>query len=256
MKKNPSIAWFIGFLCLLLSQLALVQSATTTNTAVIPVPKLENDSYDWYKRHEEILVIQKQINPQIVMIGDSITHFWGGEPKSNHRRGTNAWSETFGNIPVLNMGFGWDRTQNVLWRLDHGEFDGLHPKKLVLNIGTNNFSPTKNARANSPEEICEGIIAICEKIKTKSPNTKIIVMGVLPRGNKPDAHWRPKIKALNQLLPGKLKGMTNVTFLDIGEKMLEPDGTLSKGIMPDGTHPNEKGYSIWGNALVAAGVRD
>jgi lysophospholipase L1-like esterase len=81
-------------------------------------------------------------------------------------------------------------------------------------------------------------------------------MGVLPRGHQPDAHWRPKIKALNQLLPGKLKGMTNVTFLDIGEKMLEPDGTLSKEIMPDGTHPGEKGYSIWGKELVAAGVRE
>lgn len=244
-----------GLFCLLLTH-QLGAQTSTTNTAIIPVPKLENDSYDWYKRHDEVLACQKAINPQIVMIGDSITHFWGGEPKANHLNGPNAWKETYGDIPVLNMGFGWDRTQNVLWRLEHGEFDGLHPKKLVLNIGTNNFSPTKNARANSPAEICEAIIVICDKIRAKSPDTRIIVMGVLPRGNKPTDHWRPKIKELNALLAGKLKGMNGITFLDIWDKMLEPDGTLSKDIMPDSTHPSEKGYSIWGKALIAAGVRE
>lgn len=243
-------------LSLLLPQQVYAQTATTTNTAIIPVPKLENDSYDWYKRHEQVLVIQKQINPRIVMIGDSITHFWGGEPKANNQNGPNAWKETYGDIPILNMGFGWDRTQNVLWRLEHGEFDGLHPKKLVLHIGTNNFSSTANARENSPTEICEAIITICDKIKAKSPDTKIIVMGILPRGHNPTDHWRPKIKELNRLLEEKLKGKTSVTFLDIGGKMLEPDGTLPKEIMPDGTHPSEKGYSIWGKALVEAGVRE
>lgn len=253
---HSNCAWIAAWLWMIGVQMLYAQGIATTNTAMIPVPKLENDSYNWYKRHEEILTLQKQMNPQIVLIGDSITHFWGGEPKAGSRNGTNAWAETFGNLPVLNMGFGWDRTQNVLWRLDHGELDGIHPKKVVLLIGTNNFSPTKNARENSPEEICEAIVAICKRIKVKTPTSKIIVMGVLPRGNTPTDPFRSKIKALNALLEAALKGAPNVMFLDIGDRLLQPDGTFARRVMPGGVHPSEKGYAIWGKALVEAGVRE
>ncbi len=134
------------------------------------------------------------------MIGDSITHMWGGEPKSNVVRGAKAWEATFGKTPVLNMGFGWDRTQNVLWRLENGEFEGLAPKWVVLCIGTNNLTGTKNARENTPSEIVEGIFLICDKIQQRAPQAKLIVMGVLPRGEKPDNPFRAKIKAINELL--------------------------------------------------------
>ncbi|HVJ46924.1 MAG TPA: hypothetical protein VM511_11095, partial [Luteolibacter sp.] len=99
------------------------------NNAIVPVGKLENDFYDWNKRHEEILAIKDKIDPEIVLIGDSITHLWGGqpnEPKGN--RGAIAWKELFGEKRVLNCGFGWDRTQNVLFRINNGEIDGLKPK--------------------------------------------------------------------------------------------------------------------------------
>lgn len=218
------------------------------NNAIVPVSKLENDSYDWFARHKDVLKVKDTINPEIVMIGDSITHFWGGEPASNHKNGPKAWDQAFGTRKVLNMGFGWDRTQNVLWRLDNGEFEGLHPKYVVINIGTNNFTGTGNARESTPPEIAEGIKAICERIKTKSPDTKIVLMGVFPRGASAKDQFRPKITALNLLIAEYAKEK-NYTFLDIGAKMLQPDGSIPRDIMGDATHPTEKGYAIWAEAL-------
>ena len=108
--------------------LAPLASMTDINTALIPVERLEPDSYDWYARHHAELEAQRTVKPRVVLIGDSITHFWGGVPNaSNHVNGPAAWQRVFGDLPTLNMGFGWDRTQNVLWRLRQGEFEGLAP---------------------------------------------------------------------------------------------------------------------------------
>lgn len=218
------------------------------NTAIVPVPKLENDSYDWYARHADVLKVKDEINPEIVLIGDSITHFWGGQPKSNHVRGSKSWEFAFGKYRTLNLGFGWDRTQNVLWRLDHGELDGLHPRVVVLHIGTNNTSGTKNARQNTPAEIAEGIRAVCIRIRAKLPEAKIILMAVFPREEKPDAPRRAQIAEINKLIAdfGKTSG---IQFLDISQKLLNPDGTISRDIMSDFCHPTDKGYQVWADAL-------
>ena len=108
----------------------------------IPCPKIENDAYDWYKRHETRCELAKKNSYDIVFIGDSITHFWADEDGVTH--GVEVWREYYGRRRVLNLGFGFDRTQNVLWRLEHGELDGQCPKLVVLNIGTNQFSATPN----------------------------------------------------------------------------------------------------------------
>jgi lysophospholipase L1-like esterase len=218
------------------------------NTALIAKPKLEEDSYDWYARHEAVLRVQDQLNPEVVMIGDSITHFWAGPPEAQRQSGLESWHQLFGKRPVLNMGFGWDRTQNVLWRLEHGEFDGLHPKWIVLNIGTNNFSETAHARANTPAEVAEAVGVLCERLHAKSPESKMIIMGVFPRGQKPDNPFRAKIAQLNQLLPRVAKSH-NAIFLDIGNQFLAPDGTIPAELMSDFCHPSERGYAIWAKAL-------
>lgn len=218
------------------------------NTALIPTPKLEQDSYDWYARHEAVLKAKDQIKPEIVMIGDSITHFWAGAPEAHTQRGPESWRQLFGQRPVLNMGFGWDRTQNVLWRLEHGEFDGLHPRYIVLNIGTNNFSTTANAQANTPAEVAEAIGVICTRLKDKSPESRIIIMGVLPRGQKPDDPFRAKITELNKLLADLAKSR-GLIFLDIGHQLLASDGSIPTAIMSDYCHPTEQGYAIWAEAL-------
>lgn len=223
-------------------------NATVANRALVPVPKLEDDSYDWYARHADVLRVKDQVNPEVVMIGDSITHFWGGLPECRIRRGQKAWEGLFGRRAALNLGFGWDRTQNVLWRLDHGEFDGLHPRHVVVNIGTNNFSTTARAKANSPAEVAEAIREILIRIRSKSPESRIILMGVLPRGAKADDPFRAKIAELNRLLPEVCKAQ-GITFLDLGAQFLGPCGELPRDLMSDFCHPTEQGYAIWASAL-------
>ncbi|BCU76578.1 acetylhydrolase [Luteolibacter sp. LG18] len=225
---------------------------TPANNAVVPVSKLESDSYDWFKRHEDILKAKEGLDPQVVLIGDSITHFWGGQPQSPgaKARGPQAWERAFDGKKTLNLGFGWDRTQNVLWRLDHGEFDGLHPERVVINIGTNNFSGTKNARANTPAEVAEGIREVILRVRSKSPSSKIVLMGVFPRDKAADSPRRKLIAELNALLKAQWGNVPGVTFLDLGAKFLQPDGTLPVELMSDGTHPTEKGYAIWADGLL------
>jgi lysophospholipase L1-like esterase len=190
-----------------------------------------------------------------VLIGDSITHFWGGSPIAIEVNGPTAWQHAFGDMPVINMGFGWDRTQNVLWRLRQGEFEGLTPKWVVLMIGTNNLTGTENARSNTPEEIVEGIEAICREIRKSSPDSHIILMAILPRGQAPDNPMRAPIQKTNQLLSQRFSNDSSVTYLDIGAGFLQPDGSLPKSMMPDATHPSDAGYQIWADALIKAGVK-
>lgn len=220
------------------------------NNAIVPVPKLEKDSYDWDARHAAILRLAKSRDPEVVMIGDSITHFWGGEPESPgvKARGPKSWNRLFSGTPVLNLGYGWDRTQNVIWRLDHGEFDGLHPSLVVINIGTNNFSGTKNCRASTPAETAQGIREIVLRVRAKAPTAKVVLTGVFPRG-KPQDPVRTQIRSLNEILAKEWSGVKGVTFSDPGAEFLRADGTIPAELMPDGLHPSEKGYEIWEKAL-------
>ncbi len=219
------------------------------NSAIVPVSKLEKDFYDWWQRHEDVLAIKLPYD--VVLIGDSITHFWGGPPNTPNfkPRGEKAFAETFEGKQVLNLGFGWDRTQNVLWRLDHGELDRRHPKWVIVNIGTNNFTKTENARDNTPEEITEGVRQVLLRIRAKTPETKIILMGVFPHGEKADNPLRAKGAELNRLL-AKFGDTKGITFLDISSKLVQPDGSITREIMSDFLHPSEPGYRIWGDAVM------
>jgi len=225
------------------------------NTAIIPVPKLENDSYDWWARHNEVLNIKDSINPEIVLIGNSITHFWGGVPELKNIDGTRrnpngpkTWDALFHNYRVLNLGFGWDRTQNVLWRLDHGELDRLHPRTVIINIGTNNTSQTENARMNTAPEIVAGIRAICMRVRSKVPTARIVLMAVFPREQFANHPRRILINEINKQLEVFAKE-NKIDFVDIGPKMVTSDGSLSRDMASDFCHPTEKGYKIWADAI-------
>ena len=233
----------------LLFLLTLAGCARGQNTAVVPVGRLEKDFYDWDKRHAEILAIKDKINPEIVLLGDSITHLWGGEPKEpKGDRGAESLKEMCGAHPVLNLGFGWDRTQNALYRIENGELDGLKPKVVVIHIGTNNLAATLNARSNTPEEIAEAIGLIVTKAQAKCPEARIILMGVFPRGANPTDGKRATIASINSLI-AKLNAPPRVTYLDITTKLTNADGTISKDVMGDYLHPSAKGYAIWAEAL-------
>ena len=221
-------------------------TAVSGNTAVIPVPKLENDFYNWYERHEQVRKLIAKQPVDLVFIGDSITHMFGGAPRSNIVHGDTVWDAHYGGLDVVNMGFGWDRTQNVLWRLEHGELEGIQPKAAVLLIGTNNLTGTGNARENTPAESAEGIERICETIHTKAPKCGIVLLGVLPRS--PERFIKP-IREINRLI-SRLDEKDYITFMDIGLKLADDRGLPRKEYMfGDGVHPNENGYRVWAESM-------
>lgn len=196
---------------------------------VTPVPRDEN----WMKRHESINNRAKEGDVGIIFLGDSITQGWNDN---------DVWKKFYAPRKAMNAGIGGDRTQHVLWRLDHGNADGISPKLAVLMIGTN------NSGTDSPEDIAAGIKVIVGKLRAKLPQTKVLVLGIFPRGEKPDDEKRQiNIKA-NELAKGVADGRM-VYYLDIGDKFLEPDGTLTKDVMPDLLHLSGKGYEIWATSI-------
>ena len=214
------------------------------NYAVVPVlhPGTE-------KRHESFNEISKKGEAQLVFLGDSITHGWESKGKA-------VWAKHWAPLKAANFGIGGDRTEHVLWRLEHGNFDGLKPKSIVLMIGTNNTGhqgrPMKENNDEvyqcTPAQTAEGVKAILAKLKAKCPKAKILLLAIFPRGEKPEDKMRQQNEAANKILKTFADDKT-VFFMDINAKFLEPDGTLSKEIMPDLLHPNEKGYGIWADAI-------
>ena len=219
-----------------------------SNPSLVPAPKLERDFYNWHQRHADILRIKDEVHPEVVLIGDSITHMWGGRPfEQKFHRGQDSWDATFGKRS-LNLGFGWDRTQNVLWRIDHGELDGLNPHTVIIHIGTNNLASTPRHRVSTSAEVASAVRGICQRVQSRLPKAKIILMAVFPRGEKPDFPERAKIAQINKLLQPIAKEL-DVVILDIAPQLLETDRTISRETMGDFLHPTARGYAIWAEAL-------
>ncbi|RMF93565.1 MAG: hypothetical protein D6741_13560, partial [Planctomycetota bacterium] len=202
------------------------------NDAVVPVPRPQEW---WMARHNSMNERVKQGNVDLIFIGDSITHGWEGKGKA-------VWDIYYGNRNAVNLGIGGDRTQHVLWRLENGNIDGISPKLAVVMIGTN------NSRDNTPEEIAEGVEAIVKKLRTALPETKILLLAIFPRGENDDDPLRQTNMKANKLI-AKLDDGKMVQFVDINAKFLTKDRVLTRAIMPDLLHPNEKGYIIWANAI-------
>ncbi|MCB1226622.1 MAG: chitobiase/beta-hexosaminidase C-terminal domain-containing protein [Verrucomicrobiales bacterium] len=216
---------------------------TPLPSTVVPVTQDRSwPQYDWEKRHQLTSAAVKQRQPQILFIGDSIIHFFGGEKFDSYAlRGKNTWDEFYAPRQAGNLGFGWDKTENVLWRLQHGAVDGISPRLVVLIIGTNN-----SATCTAPD-IAAGITAITGELHHRLPSARILLLGIFPRGEKPGPQ-RDKLAAVNAILAA-LHGKNGITYLDIGARFLTPEGLITRDIMPDFLHPNEKGYRIWAEAI-------
>ncbi|MBI5092325.1 MAG: DUF1080 domain-containing protein [Candidatus Hydrogenedentes bacterium] len=196
-----------------------------------PVPRTQ----DWWQaRHASMNARVKQGNVDLLFIGDSITHGWEGG-------GKDTWDKYYGDRNAVNLGIGGDRTEHVLWRLDNGNIDGITPKLAVVMIGTNNSGD------NTAEEIGAGVTAVVTKLRQKLPNTKVLLLAIFPREEKPGELRAKNAKASE--IASKIADGKNVFFLDIGGEFLTSDGTIPKPIMPDALHPNEAGYVLWAAAI-------
>lgn len=202
----------------------------------------------WFSRHaEKVAEIEAANDPkkdkqiELLMIGDSITHnFDKGGP------GEAVWDKHFKPLNALNLGFGGDRTNHVLWRLEHLPVMKSAPKAVSLMIGTNNIC----WGSDKPKQAAEGVQAIVRKLNKMYPKAKILVLGVFPRRRNLDHPHRKQIIELNSFLPELIKEIPNVTFMDIGKEFLDDQGFLSEEMMPDTTHPSEKAHEIWAQAIV------
>jgi len=221
-----------------------VNPSDLPNSAEVPVTQnRDHRTYDWVERHNAILELNKPgaSKAKVVFLGDSITHFWSGEPKSTRVSGALSWEKYIAPHAPINLGFGWDRTENVLWRLRHGEVKGLSPKAYVVLIGTNNLS------TNTVAETVEGIEAVCHEIRAKSPNAKILLLGLLPRGERPDA-LRQKASEVNSMLVTRAPKICD-RYIDLSARYIQPDGRITKAIMSDFLHPTDAGYEFMGKAI-------
>ena len=202
------------------------------HSAVNPAPR----SGGWMNRHESFNQRVAKSNVDLIFIGDSITHGWEGKGKA-------VWEKYYTKRNAVNLGIGGDRTEHVLWRLDNGNIKNINPKVAVVMIGTNNSG---NGR-NSAEEMIDGVTAVIEKLRTKLPKTKILLLDIFPRGQSINAQ-RGKILQVNQVL-SRLDSRPHVTFLRIGQNFVSPDGSIAKDIMPDFLHLTPNGYEIWAKSI-------
>ncbi len=193
----------------------------------IPVPREEG-------RHDAFLQIAKAGGIDLLFIGDSITDFW-------RDTGRVAWTHYWALLHSANFGIGGDKTQNVLWRLRNGELAGIQPKLVVLLIGTNNVD-------DSAEDVARGITTIIHEIQVRSPVSRVLLMGIFPRGDAPDT--KVKNDRTNSII-SQYADQQRVVYLNINEKLLAEDGSISNEIFYDLLHPTAKGYKIWAEAIQA-----
>ncbi len=221
-----------------------IDSPDANIEAIQPVMQNAEWALPWWEpRHQEKLAAIKGREVDLLMIGDSITHGW-------EDAGQEVWREYYGDRNAFNLGFSGDRTEHVLWRLQHGEVEGISPEVAVLMIGTNNTGHRKGP----PRETAAGIAHILDELRQRLPETEILLLAIFPRGATPDDELRRINAATNEIIAGLADG-EQVHFLNINDQFLDEAGTLSRTIMPDLLHPNERGYRLWAEAMEPTIVR-
>lgn len=223
---------FLAIAALIPPLLTSLHAAAPETT--IPVPSYLKKFMP--SRHLEKLEEAKSGSFEWVMLGDSITHNWEKD-----------YAQTIGQYSVLNLGFAGDRTQNVLWRLQNGAVDGLSPKLITLLIGTNNVHGDKHYDPYPPEEIFQGIEKIVSELRSRLPESQIVVFSIFPRKEGPE---NDRAMAVNKLLPA-LANDKNVTHIDLNKTFLDEQGRLNQELYSnDGLHLNAEGYVQWFAALL------
>ncbi|QEH35886.1 GDSL-like Lipase/Acylhydrolase [Aquisphaera giovannonii] len=193
--------------------------------------------------HEQLLRKARQGRIDVYFEGDSITRRWGA---TDYPEFLSQWRRQFHGRNAANFGWGGDTTHNILWRLENGELDGVSPRVIVLQAGTNNLPWTGPADRTKVDDVVSGIAAILDVCRRKAPEAAVILTGVFPRSQNPAL--RPAIEQINAGL-AKLADGGKVRFLDIGDRLADPDGRLREGMSPDGLHLSAKGYDAWAEAL-------
>jgi lysophospholipase L1-like esterase len=195
--------------------------------------------------HDQMLESLKKGRIDVCFAGDSITRRWRA---TDYPHLLANWNENFFGWNAANFGWGADTIENILWRMQHGELDGVHPKIIVLLAGTNNVGNTPASDAKMAD-ITRGIEALLGTMREKAPKAAIIVMGILPRNDGADpTAVMPSINRINENIAEFADGKT-IRYLNINDKLADDDGKLFEGMTGDGLHLSLKGYQVWADAL-------
>jgi lysophospholipase L1-like esterase len=220
----------------------LVEPAAAQSSAVIAAPRTDANSK---LAHEQRLASLKQGRIDVYFVGDSITRRWRA---TDYPQFLQHWNDNFFGWNAANFGWGGDRVENILWRLENGELEGVQPKVIVLLAGTNNVGnrPLSDAQV---AEISHGIKALLDTLRHKAPQATIVLMGVLPRndGNAPTAVM-PSINRINDNLARFADGRA-IRYLNINDRLADNDGKLFEAMTEDGLHLSLQGYQKWAEAL-------
>jgi lysophospholipase L1-like esterase len=218
-----------------------VASSPASSPADPSVGTPKKDDGTFLRKHEAIMRKAKSGPIGLLFLGDSITENW----KS---RAPELWKQYEEKYQAADFGIGGDQTQHVIWRIEQGELDGIHPKVVVFMLGTNNTA------AYTADQIAAADRKIIRMIREKLPEAKIVLMAILPRGPRTGdkqvgyEHRMETIRAVNLQL-AKLDDGKTIHYLDIGPKFIDADGKIPETLMPDQLHPSAAGYKFWVDAL-------
>jgi lysophospholipase L1-like esterase len=243
-RKAPACkcfrAWVVMTTVTMLGAIAAAQRPMPP--ADQPSPRTDANSM---LAHTQLLQKKTQGRIDVYFAGDSITRRWGA---TDYPELLAHWTQTFFGWNAADFGWGADRTENILWRLENGELDDVHPKVIVLLAGTNNIG---NAPPTGPDDprvasVTSGIRAVVDTMRKKAPQATIVLMGIFPRND--TIAVMPIIDRVNANLSALADG-SRIRFLNINARLADPQGRLVDGMMRDGLHPTLMGYQVWADAL-------
>jgi len=222
-----------------LAVIASTLLSQTVGSADRPVPRSDKNSQ---LAHLQLLEKGRRGGIDICFVGDSITRRWGATDYPDFLAN---WKQNFFGWNAGDFGWGADTIQNILWRLENGEIDGVNPKVIVILAGTNNVGTTPGDDAKVADVI-KGIKALVELCRLKAPSATLILTAIFPRND--NMAVMPTINRINEGIAKFADGKT-IRFLNINDKLADRDGILFEGMTVDKLHPNLKGYQIWADAL-------
>jgi lysophospholipase L1-like esterase len=195
--------------------------------------------------HEQLVQKAKQGRIDVYFVGDSITRRWGATDPQ-YKPLLQNWRTNFFGWNAANFGWGADRIENILWRLENGELDGVNPKVIVVLAGINNVG-TEPGGADKVEDITKGLQALLSLCQVKATNANVIITAIFPRND--SMAVIPTINAINRNIAAMADGK-KICYLDINDKLADKDGRLFPGMMDaDQLHPTLKAYQVWADAL-------
>lgn len=238
MRRTRKIAIPLGLTFVMAGLVICFRAGAQPNTNPLTVPTPREES--WRAEHEKLKEKARGANYDVVFIGDSITERWRYPAE-----GKTVWDRKLAPLNAGEFGISGDGTQSVLWRLQDGELANLHPKVVVLNIGTNHI------QSSQPPQIVEGITAVVKDLRHRLPASKILLMGLFPRKHSTDGPDIPAhVREVNAGIACLDDHGRTVRYLDLGPRFLRADGSLNAETMIDGLHLSPEGYDVWADGVM------